>query len=567
MAARGDQEARGSAQVEPAAAKIDLILLYAAAGVVKTVGKLHLRKVTSFGTLPLPWHADVQRREATRLKRGLYLAVSQGDEILDVASLSFMEGLPLAENGKAKAEKKDDKVGMEEHKAKEEADISAWKVEAEAKEGGGMDKEEEEVEDGGLDKEEEELNMWKEEQDGTNMALIRLWPESRRAVLILYRESRWTLTKAYHFEWLQNSMKAAVVELLNKVSGAHGVVTYKTPVLSAWSTEQICKMEFEGSLMYWADHMNLNPDHDQFEQPKLLGHGSDGSVYRCRLMNGDYALKVMKMSGEAGEPREIDIMSCLENPNIVVFYQAWCENKNTEYHFGETKDGSDQNLIPAKAVFIHMEWCSSNLLEVIEFGNDHLPMHIKWGILESITQGVKYLHQNGVLHRDLKPENVLIGRNNVVKIADFGHAGWIENYVGDQKCTPNRGTTLYRAPELNRSEINEKVDVYSIGVMALDIVPNFQDRMESAFAVISFMYGSYETEWDIDITFLKAATADNPSDRYSVDELLEYIVKQRKENAIGEEPDISSISLYKSKEQIARAYHFRHRNPYYFLVL
>ena len=125
-------------------------------------------------------------------------------------------------------------------------------------------------------------------------------------------------------------------------------------------------------------------------------------------------------------------------------------------------------------------------------------------LLGSILSGVEYLHAQGVVHRDLKPANVFLslttGRRPpygsvnlstckscpkrdcvhvVPRIGDFGLVAAV-----DEECTTGRtnvvtkpvGTELYR-PETS-SGVSEKLDVFALGVIAMEMLCNFGTRME-----------------------------------------------------------------------------------------
>jgi cell division cycle 2-like protein len=84
-------------------------------------------------------------------------------------------------------------------------------------------------------------------------------------------------------------------------------------------------------------------------------------------------------------------------------------------------------------------------------------------LLQQLTSGVAYLHQNWILHRDLKTSNLLLNNRGVLKIADFGMARYFGN--PPPKMTQLVVTLWYRAPELllGAEEYSTPVDMWSIG--------------------------------------------------------------------------------------------------------
>ncbi|XP_047971713.1 cyclin-dependent kinase G1-like [Salvia hispanica] len=86
-----------------------------------------------------------------------------------------------------------------------------------------------------------------------------------------------------------------------------------------------------------------------------------------------------------------------------------------------------------------------------------------------ILDGVRFLHDNGVMHRDLKPANILTNKGNRLKICDFGLSRW-EN--GSGSYTPGMVTQWYRAPEILMGETNytSAVDMWSVGCIMAELV-------------------------------------------------------------------------------------------------
>jgi serine/threonine protein kinase len=117
-----------------------------------------------------------------------------------------------------------------------------------------------------------------------------------------------------------------------------------------------------------------------------------------------------------------------------------------------------------------MELCGSSLEDRIS-DNQELGWHGKVVMLQQVALGVAYLHSHGIIHRDLKTANVLIGKDGLAKVADFGLAKKQQVDVLEQQ-TGNIGTPVYMAPELmidsawtDGTEAGNMLDVYSFGIL------------------------------------------------------------------------------------------------------
>ena len=165
------------------------------------------------------------------------------------------------------------------------------------------------------------------------------------------------------------------------------------------------------------------------------------------------------------QQREIKYLSEINSEKIVKLFNVWI----------------DKN----EFINIQMELCDYNLKDFLvakmkgfkrkyDQPINDLEYFISHFILEEICEGLKYLHglKPKIIHRDLKPENVLVTKSstgNFIKLCDFGLS--IEHESNKSNHSEGVGTNIYIAPEvLGNRKYNEKVDVFSLAVMAFEII-------------------------------------------------------------------------------------------------
>ncbi|XP_073264780.1 G-type lectin S-receptor-like serine/threonine-protein kinase SD2-5 [Populus alba] len=129
-------------------------------------------------------------------------------------------------------------------------------------------------------------------------------------------------------------------------------------------------------------------------------------------------------------------------------------------------------------------------------------------IILDIAKGLAYLHEEcrqTIIHFDIKPQNILLGPNFNAKISDFGLSKVIDEGTGQVQVSM-RGTPGYIAPELCKlppGRITEKIDIYSFGIVLLEIVcarKNVDHSLpESDFHLVRMLQNKAEEDRLIDI--------------------------------------------------------------------
>ncbi|XP_040949961.1 serine/threonine-protein kinase STY46 isoform X2 [Gossypium hirsutum] len=184
-----------------------------------------------------------------------------------------------------------------------------------------------------------------------------------------------------------------------------------------------------------------------------LASCSYGDLYKGTFYGQGVAIKVLRMEHLNENLRreftqEVNIMRKIQHKNVVQFFGACTTPPNlcivTEFMSG----GSIYDLLhKQKSGF-------------------KLPLLLKLAI--DVSEGMSYLHQNGIMHRDLKAANLLMDENGVVKIADFGVAR-VQAQTG--VMTAETGTYRWMAPEvIEHKPYDHKADVFSFGVVLWEML-------------------------------------------------------------------------------------------------
>ncbi|KAF6081020.1 eukaryotic translation initiation factor 2 alpha kinase 1 [Phyllostomus discolor] len=186
-------------------------------------------------------------------------------------------------------------------------------------------------------------------------------------------------------------------------------------------------------------------------------------------------------------------------------------SSNVGGNFTSTEESSEENLnLVGQAevqyhlmLHIQMQLCELSLWDWIvqrntrarecvdEAACPYVMASVATKIFQELVEGVFYIHNMGIVHRDLKPRNIFLhGPDQQVKIGDFGLAcaDIIQNTAwaaGSGQRAPAHtsrvGTCLYASPEqLEGSEYDAQSDMYSLGVILLELFQPFGTEMERA---------------------------------------------------------------------------------------
>lgn len=264
------------------------------------------------------------------------------------------------------------------------------------------------------------------------------------------------------------------------------------------------------------------------------------------LDNDDFENNLIHRS-ESINSFQVDFISSSFEPSLEPNFTFGSEN----FEFGTGDDNDDDTdheleVVSAKTVkkdqmsilFIQMEFCENNtLLNLIEQG---LPNNSNeyWRLFKQLLEAVSYIHREGFIHRDLKPMNIFIDKANNVKVGDFGLAKnsqfssvlLTNNQVAsnDKDLSTIVGTLFYNAKEVATGSYNEKVDMYSLGVIFFEMCYPLRTAMERVkkinnlrLVTIDFPVDFTESKFKFEKKIIRLLLDHEPRKRPSASEILQ----------------------------------------------
>ncbi|KAL4761683.1 CAMK family serine/threonine-protein kinase [Aspergillus foveolatus] len=213
---------------------------------------------------------------------------------------------------------------------------------------------------------------------------------------------------------------------------------------------------------------NISGFRQQYRVLQQLGKGHFATVYLCveRTTGAKFAVKVFEKRADSRSQndalmQEIGLLMSVSHPNLLCLKDTFDESDGVYLVLELAPEGELFNMIISKQKFTEKE-----------------TRHI----FRQLFEGLKYLHDRGIVHRDIKPENILVADNKLtVKLGDFGLA----KIIGEDSFTTTLcGTPSYVAPEIlqesRRRKYTKAVDIWSLGVVlyiCLCGFPPFSDEL------------------------------------------------------------------------------------------
>ncbi|KAM9753938.1 interleukin-1 receptor-associated kinase 4 [Menidia menidia] len=220
---------------------------------------------------------------------------------------------------------------------------------------------------------------------------------------------------------------------------------------------------------------------------RRIGEGGFGTVYKGFLNNKPVAVK--KLNPMADMPldklqvqfnQEIQTLKVLKHENLVDMIGFSCEEQHLCIVYDFMANGSLLDRLACLDRTPPLSW------------------EQRCSIAEGTARGLEYLHGNHHVHRDVKSANILLDGGFVAKVSDFGLTrASAENTSATMMTERIVGTRAYMAPEALLGQVTPKSDVFSFGVVLLEILSGLPPADENQGFLIEQRYDIDDEDEDL----------------------------------------------------------------------
>ncbi|XP_077620363.1 cyclin-dependent kinase-like 4 isoform X5 [Crocuta crocuta] len=240
---------------------------------------------------------------------------------------------------------------------------------------------------------------------------------------------------------------------------------------------------------------------EKYEKLAKIGEGSYGVVFKCRNKTSGQVVAIKKFVESEDDPvikkialREIRMLKQLKHPNLVNLIEVFRRKRKMHLVF---------------------EYCDHTLLNELERN----PKGVADGMIKSILwqtlQALNFCHKHNCIHRDVKPENILITKQGIIKICDFGFARILKLLTG-QPLWPGKSDvdqlyliirTLGKLIPRHQSIFKSNQFFHGISIPEPEDMETLEEKFSEAHP--------------LSLNFMKECLKMNPDDRLTCAQLLE----------------------------------------------
>ncbi len=195
---------------------------------------------------------------------------------------------------------------------------------------------------------------------------------------------------------------------------------------------------------------------EQYQLLREIGEGGQGEVWLAGRNDGEFthrvAIKLIKFSHNQKDLQrfqtERELLASLQHANIAALYGG-----------GKIDD----------RLYMIMEWIDG--VPLIKYAkHESLNLSQTLNLFIQICHAVRFAHSKGIIHRDIKPSNILVTKEGIVKLLDFGIAKTIDADV-TQTQSAAMITLAYSSPEqINGDVVSTATDVYALGLLLYELL-------------------------------------------------------------------------------------------------
>jgi predicted Ser/Thr protein kinase len=206
---------------------------------------------------------------------------------------------------------------------------------------------------------------------------------------------------------------------------------------------------------------------------ETLGRGGMGTVYKAMDVALDRPVAIKVLSSELAH-----------DPALIARFRA---EAKAQANLSHTNVATLYSFLDVGgSCFIVMEYVEGETLDEIIRFRGRLAPEEAIPLFKQALLGIAAAHRRGIIHRDIKPGNIMVARNGIVKVMDFGIAKVLTNdpltRTGSQL-----GTVTHMSPEqICRNRVDVRADIYSLGVTLYSMLTGrLPFESENAFRVMS----------------------------------------------------------------------------------